>query len=128
MSLPKKNVAEWAVFGVSLALVLGVVGFLVWQIGEAGDEPARIVVALGPPERRDGRLIAPLTVSNEGDGVAEDIVVEVSLERPDATPERVEISFARLARRERAEGEAVFADEGGAPGELAAQVLSYTLP
>ena len=128
MSLPKKNVAEWAVFGVSLALVLAVVGFLAWQLGEAGDEPARIVVALGPPERRDGRLVAPITVSNEGDGVAEDVLVEVALERPDATPERVAISFPRLARRERAEGEAVFADEGGAPGELSAQVLSYTLP
>lgn len=128
MSVPKKNLAEWAVFAVSLALVLGAVGFLVAQIAEAGDEPARIVVAVGAPDPRDGQLVVPLSVSNEGDGMAEDVRVEVTLERPDAGPETVEIGFARLARRELAEGEAVFADDGGEPGTVTARVLSYTLP
>jgi uncharacterized protein (TIGR02588 family) len=128
VSLPKKNYAEWIVFGLSMALVLGAVGFLAWQIGEAGDEPARIMVELGPVERRDGLLIVPLSASNEGDGVAEQVVVEVALEREGAAPEIVELTFSRLARREMAEGEAVFEDNGAAPGGASARVLSYTLP
>lgn len=128
MSLPKKNIAEWAVFGLSLALVIAAVGFLISQLAEAGDEPARIMVEVGGAAPRDGLLVVPLRVSNEGDGMAEDVLVEVTLERPDASPETVEISFARLARREMAEGEAVFEDAGGAPGEVTARVLSYTLP
>lgn len=73
----KKNALEWTVSGIGLLVVLTVVGFQIYQIVAASDEPADLVVTLDAPELQRGTLMIPLTVENEGDRVAEGAVIEV---------------------------------------------------
>lgn len=73
----RKNALEWAVSGIGLLVVLTVVGFQVYQILFASDEPADLHVQLEAPRTQRGTVMIPLTVENKGDQVAEGAVIEV---------------------------------------------------
>lgn len=73
----KKNALEWTVSGIGLLIVLTVVGFQIYQIVAASDEPPDLHVTLDDPTRQRGTVMIPLTVENKGDQVAEGAVIEV---------------------------------------------------
>lgn len=74
---PDKNWLEWAVSLAGAAIVLGVIGFLVYQLAWGSDEPAKLEVELGTPTVADGTARVPVTVRNTGDRVASHAVIEV---------------------------------------------------
>ena len=72
-----KNALEWAVSGIGLLVVLTVVGFQIYQIVVASDDPADLQIQLDTPRIQQGTAMIPLTVENKGDRVAEGAVIEV---------------------------------------------------
>lgn len=115
----ERNALEWATFAVGVAITVGVIGFLVYQMVAGSDEPADLVIELGAPEIRRGTALVPVTVRNEGDRVAEGATIEVCAGPDDCA----ELSFAYVPQSSKRTGEVGFS----APlaGPLVTRVVSY---
>ena len=72
-----KNALEWVVFAIGVAIVLGVTGFLIYELVVGSDRPARLTIELGEQTQRDGVVEIEVTVRNDGDSAAEGATVEV---------------------------------------------------
>lgn len=127
MRLPQKNLIEWLVFGLSLGLVLLVIAALVFEVLRSDTSPARFEVRLGTIEHAGAMLHVPVTVSNLGGRMAEDVLVEVRIERGGET-ETAELQFPRLARQETATGSVIFPQSPAPPDHIEGHVASYGEP
>lgn len=123
----EKNWLEWAVFGVGLLLVAGVLGYLAYDGATASGEPPAVEVRLGDPRPTGHNFIVPVTVINHGGQTAEGVGIEVTLEGVGGEPERGEFTVAFLPRRATREGWVAFRTDPRA-GKLQARVLGYEKP
>jgi uncharacterized protein (TIGR02588 family) len=119
----KKNRLEWAVFGLSTLLLLGVIGVLVHQAVTVGEEPAHLVVRLGEPLTSSDQVRVPVTVVNTGDEPALAVRVEIG-----GTLSGVEhsssLSIDHVPHRSNASGWVSFPGSV-IPGNLTAHVVGY---
>ena len=122
----EKNWLEWAVFGVGLALVLGVLGFLAYDGATTADAPAEFQIELGRAEQRADGFHVPVRVKNSGGETAEGVTVEVLLEAA-GRAERGEFVLAFLPRGGTREASVTFHTDPAA-GRLRARVLGYEKP
>jgi uncharacterized protein (TIGR02588 family) len=126
MTKIKKNWFEWGVFFVSLALVVGVVGFLAYDAATAGAGEADLQLTLGEPERRGEGYAVPVRVSNRGGQTAEGVHVEVLLRHGDGE-ERGQFVVAFVPRLSSREGFVAFrTDPRG--GRMEARIVGYEKP
>lgn len=72
-----KNALEWTVFGLSVLLVLAVIGLLAREALRWKESPARLRAELGTPVMQDGSWWVPVKVRNEGESLAADVTIEV---------------------------------------------------
>ena len=122
----EKNWLEWTVFGLGLALVLGVLGFLIYDGATAAGGPAEFRIELGRHERRGDGFHVPVRIKNSGGETAEGVHVEVLLEAAGQT-ERGEFVVAFLPRGGTREASVTFHTDPAA-GTLRARVLGYEKP
>jgi uncharacterized protein (TIGR02588 family) len=125
--MPEKNPLEWGVFAVSLLLIAGVVGLLVYDAARgAGDEPA---VAVRPGLARvAGELLEiPVLIENTGDEAAADLLVEVTVRQAGGAEERAELTVPLLAPDSSAQG-LVVVRRSGAVEAVVGRVVAYRLP
>lgn len=127
MSRLNKNGLEWAVFSVGLVVVLGTVGFLVYDMVRSGSAPPDLSVELGAPRRQGGKWVVPVTVKNQGDETAEGAQVEVTLAIPGEPPERARFQIAFVPSGSRREGFVTFAKDP-ARGRLSGRVVGFETP
>ena len=92
----EKNWLEWIVFGVSLALVVGTLGYLLYDGATATEAPPSIQVRLGEQQRTPHNFIVHVAVTNDGGETAEGVHVEVVLESVGGETERGEFVVALL--------------------------------
>ena len=123
----EKNWLEWIVFGVGLALVACVLGFLVYDGARMGEAPPDIELKLGAPERRGAGFVVPVAATNRGDETAEGVQIEVVLEIGGGEPERGEFAIAFIPRRATRNGWVTFRADP-ATGQLKGRVLGYEKP
>jgi uncharacterized protein (TIGR02588 family) len=76
---PTKNLLEWMVFGISTALVLTTLAFLIMATVRVEDGPAEMRAEAGKPIAKDGWLRIPVTVRNDGHRVAANVEVRVCI-------------------------------------------------
>ena len=81
-----KNWLEWTITALGGALVVLVLGFLIYEWATATGEPADLRVSLGEIESDGSFVEIPVTVENQGGKVAEAAVIEVCA-GPDACSE-----------------------------------------
>ena len=122
----QKNALEWTVFGLSLALLAGVIGTLIHQAFTVGDEPARLTLQMGEPLLSHGNVRLPVSVTNEGDLPAISVEIEVTGIVKDEE-ETSTVSFDYVPHRARRHGWVIFPGEV-TPSGLSARVLGYTDP
>jgi uncharacterized protein (TIGR02588 family) len=74
-----RRFAEWLTFGISLALVLTVVVFLIWRLREPVTDtpPTQVSLQLDRITERDGRFVLPIEVKNRGARSIRDLQVRV---------------------------------------------------
>lgn len=84
----KKNLVEWIVFGLSLALITGMVGLLGYEHMTRRRSPPLLSVAMGEVVEGPNGFAVELVVANLGDRTAASVQVEASLE---GAPERAEV-------------------------------------
>lgn len=118
--------AEWITFGISVAILLVVVGLIASQAVGSDSSALPRVLRTGPVERRGDRFLVPVEIRNEGGGTAETVQVTAELTLGEETIE-ADQTVEFLAQGERAEVVFVFEDDP-ASGELDIRVSSYTVP
>jgi uncharacterized protein (TIGR02588 family) len=65
--IPEKNWLEWLIFGLSLMVTIGIVGYLGWMAFFAPQKPAQVKLEIGQPQLKAGMYEVPVKVLNEGD-------------------------------------------------------------
>ena len=119
---PGKNALEWAVTGAGALIVLFVVGFFVYELVAGASGPADLTVTLGETTTDSLTVEVPVSVSNDGQRVAENVVVEVC-----AGPEAcAEVTFDYVPYQSKATGMVGLAAPLGAP--LTTRVVSFRDP
>src|SRR5688572_23728162 len=99
MTMPQKNALEWTVFAASLALVLAVAGFLVFDaLGGAPPGPPQLVVRPGEPRPEGDLLTVPVVVENTGEQAAEEVLVIISVRQAGGGETTAELTFDLIAR------------------------------
>ena len=124
---PQKNWIEWLVFSLSLILVAGVLGFLLFASVTLGDSPPDLKIHLSPAQPEGKYFRVPVKIKNEGDQTAEGVQIEVVLN--EGTPEEETATFEAgfLPRQSSREGAVVFKTDPRT-GVLQARVLGYEKP
>lgn len=128
----EKNPLEWVIFGISLILVLSVLGYLGREILFFDEAPPHIVLQLGKPRplqkpANEAEFIVMVTASNQGRQTAEGVHIEVEMQRGSEKPETADFDIAFLPRGSSREGYVAF--KGQPEGvKLEARVLGYEIP
>jgi uncharacterized protein (TIGR02588 family) len=126
MNIPQKNWLEWTIFAMSVVLVASVFAYLVYDALTLGDRPPTMAIEVGQPEQQGQHVIVPVTVINQGDQPAENVIVEVLFEGEQEQQSQFEIPF--LPRSAVGEGWASFQNSSGATGQFKARVIGYGKP
>lgn len=117
----KKNILEWIVFGLSLAILIGVIGVLVYQAVHVRDDPPLLSVTMEDPVRGHGQVRIPLLLFNKGDRPAIEVQVEVS-GTIDGEKITSSVHFDYIPRHAKRAGWVTF------PGELVPPDVSARVP
>ena len=127
MKKPKKNWLEWSIFAVSLVVVLGTVGVLLYEYLSLGSEPADLRIELARPEAHAGYYAVPVTVRNQGSATAQNVHLEVTLQLSGAETERAEFELDYLPRAAKRKAWVTFLHDP-AQGKLTPRILGYENP
>lgn len=121
----KRNWLEWSILIFSVAVVAGLVGYLLLAgLSDRGPALIRAEIAEGA-EGPDGGWLAPLTVRNEGGRAAVSIVVEGTA-IVDGSEESSEVTINLLAAGSEVELTLGYSREP--EGEVQVRVVGYETP
>lgn len=121
----KKNWFEWAVFGVGLVLVLGILGYLVYKTATHVAGPPALFVEYSPEPGTYEPYRYRVKLHNKGHETAEAIVVELSLVSAGKEPERTELSFAYCPKESTQEGWVSFSRRPTGGDTIQTRIVSY---
>lgn len=127
MKTPEKNWLEWCCFGLSLLLVVAVLGYLARDAFKAGDEPPKIEFQLGETEPRGEEFRVPVAVHNHGDVTAESVHVEIVL-KSKGSEERAAFVIDHLPKHGRRDSYVTFHTDPRTAESLRARALGYQTP
>ncbi|RYD38214.1 MAG: hypothetical protein EOP87_01995 [Verrucomicrobiaceae bacterium] len=121
-----KNPLEWAVFGLSLVLVAGVVAFLAWSSIAMEDRPAAFRVETGDAIRVSGSTVVPVHITNTGSTTAAEVNVSVTARYASGEKEST-LTIDFIPRGGSRDAHAVFAGMEK-PSSVTARVTGYIEP
>lgn len=124
----EKNWLEWIVFTASLILVLGVLGYLVYDGATSGNTPPSIQFQLGTPQPQLNYFLVPVSVTNRGDETAEGVRIEVVLLGGGKEQEKGEFEIAFLPRQSTRKGWVTFQTDPRRIEQIKARVLGFEKP
>ena len=104
----RKNALEWAVFGVSLVIFIAIVALLVIDAIGGGVRAPQISVQAGEPDRQGELWAVPLTISNGGDETAEEVRIEIALQKDGVDVEVAEVTVTFVPRNSSREAWTLF--------------------
>ncbi|MBB6611712.1 hypothetical protein H7F15_11740 [Pontibacter sp. Tf4] len=124
----RKNWLEWLVFGLSLAMLLGILGYLTYQtVIYKNTDPE--VYAKGVPDPSE---LAPnrykVTVYNKGGTTAEAVIVEFTLYSQGQEPEVSELTIPFSPKESEREGWVIFRSSPATADSVVARIVSYKKP
>lgn len=107
MNKPEKNWLEWAVFVVSVALIVAVLGVLLTE-ARSPASPPDLVLTLRAPQQGKRGFRMPVIVKNSGGETAEQVHLEVTLTLEGREVEKSDMTMAFVPRASQREGVVVF--------------------
>lgn len=124
----ERVLAEWISFGIAAAILLVLVGLILYNWFTIPQGPPVIAIAqVGTIRSADNQFYLPFEVANRGGSTATMVRVQATLRIDDAVVEEVEQEFDFLAAGTRAQGAFIFRRNPRA-GEVTLQALSYQEP
>lgn len=124
----KKNWFEWAVFGIGLVLVLGILGYLVYKTATHVAGPPDLLIEFSPEPGTYEPYRYHVTLHNKGHETAENIVVELSLAGAGGEPEKAELSFAYCPKESTQEGWISFSRLPTKSDTIQTRIVGYGKP
>jgi len=124
----KKNWFEWAVFGMGMVLVLGILSYLVYKTTTYQSGPPELFVEYfrEPGKYEPNRY--HVILHNKGNETAESITVELSLKQPGKEAEKAELDFDYCPRESTREGWISFNSTPAQADSIQARIMSYERP
>jgi uncharacterized protein (TIGR02588 family) len=123
-----KNALEWTVFAVSLLLVLSILTYLFYQVyADKPSTPDLVVEHFHDPSDNAPQRYR-VVVYNRGGETAEEVLVELVLEKGGEQLESVELSMPFAPRASKREGWLIFREDPDKADTLVARVVSYKKP
>jgi uncharacterized protein (TIGR02588 family) len=124
-----RSAAEWTTLGISVAVVLAVVGLIsVLQVRSGDDAPTIVVEPVMAAAREEGGShYLPVDVRNTGARTAQDVRVQAELDTGSGTPTTAEFTIAFLAGGDTMQGTFIFSEDPG-QGTLTVEATSYLEP
>lgn len=124
----EKNLLEWIVFAASLLLIMGILSYLVYQVAihEDGSPDLAITYVHDPAPHAPHRYF--LRIKNDGQETAEEVQVEMVLERGGEEMETAALTLPYLPKQSVREGWLVFSKDPATADTLYARVISYKKP
>ena len=124
----QKNWLEWLVFGLSLLLLLSILGYLVYQtmVHKPG-EPDIYAEAKADPSRLSPNRFK-VSVYNQGGATAEEVLVEFILYKTGEELEKSELLIAFSPKQSKREGWVTFTNNPQVADSVIARVVSYKKP
>lgn len=121
--------AEWLTLGISVTLLIVVVGLVIFEYVSHGSRPAVIVVEPQPRAvRQEGdAFYLPVEISNRGDLTVEDIQVQISLSSSRGQHHLARLSLKLLAGGDTEQGVVVFPADPR-QGDLTVDSISFFEP
>lgn len=125
---PARSAAEWAAFGVALAILFFVVGAITSLWARGDDRPPHVVVEQEGDIRKVGaQFYVPVVVTNRGGRTAENVQILAELTRDGEVVEDGEQAIDFLAGGETEELEFVFTEDPGS-GQFTVRAGSFAVP
>lgn len=124
----QKNWLEWLVFGVSLLLLAGVFGYLLYQVFnyKATDPEVYAEAEYDPSELAPNRY--KVTVFNRGGTTAEQVIVDFTLYKTGEPLEESELQIAFSPKESKREGWVIFRNNPLQADSVIARIVSYKRP
>lgn len=118
----RKNWLEWTLLSIGVAVMLVVVGYLLYEITSSTDDDPELILRTGAPVEQNGIWYLPIELENRGGSVAADATVEV------CTPagECADLTFQFVPRKSTRTGRLGFSREPG--DSIISRVRSYRHP
>jgi uncharacterized protein (TIGR02588 family) len=120
----KKNLLEWIVFGVSLALIAGMAGVVGYEQMTRENSPPQLSVVVGEVVPGPDGFSVELVVENSGDRTAESVQVEASLE---GSSDRVQVILQYVPYRSKRRAWVMLSTDPRR-GRLVTRVLGFEEP
>lgn len=123
-----RSLAEWVTFWVATAILLAIIGLILfdWQVNQ--NRPPAFDVAVSDAVRiTDGRYYVPFAITNTGGRIANGVQVTAELHIREEEDETGEQQIDFLSGHETKAGSFVFSHDPSS-GELIVRVASYRLP
>ncbi|EJF10078.1 MULTISPECIES: hypothetical protein [Pontibacter] len=123
-----KNALEWTVFVVSLLLVLSILAYLSYQTYIDVPSTPDLVVRYYPDPTDNAPQRYRVEVYNEGGETAEEVQIELTLEKGGEVLESAQLNIAFAPKNSMREGWVNFKEDPMQADTLAARVMSYKRP
>ena len=124
----QKNLLEWAVFWLGLALLLSIFAYLGYQVYSHKPSPPEILVEYWPEPSEAQPNRYHVVVRNTGGETAESVLVELVLEQGGEEVEKAELQLTYVPQESKREGWVNFSQKPAAGGTVSARVASYQKP
>lgn len=124
----EKNLLEWAVFTVSLLMIVGILGYLIYQVAIHEDGSPDLIVTYRPDPTPHAPHRYFLSIKNDGQETAEEVQVEMVLERDGEPLEVSALTLPYLPKESGRDGWIVFSKDPAAADTVYARVISYKKP
>ncbi len=118
----EKNWLEWTVFGFSLMLVLGLVGYLVYLEITPSSKDFQYEISFEKPQEIHGRYLVPLKIDNKSNKSVQDVAVEIS---SGGNKESADLQLDYLPRHSHREATVFFREK---PTQLEGHINSFNIP
>lgn len=123
-----KNWLEWTVFIISTLLVVAMFAYLIGDALSSGNAPPSVAVRTGEVRPCPGGYVMTVMVTNGGDQTAEQVAVQVDLERSGAETESAMLELDFLPRQAERKGWVVFRSDPRTADSVAAYARSFKEP
>ncbi|RCS25112.1 TIGR02588 family protein [Phyllobacterium salinisoli] len=118
---------EWIVGAISMLIISGLLGFLLYDAIFAPSEPPRFTYDIGKTKRTDGTFRIPVAITNRGTETAAGVHLRGTLERNGAVVETSEIEFDYVPRNSMRDGVLFFSADPDT-AHLRLMVVGYDNP
>ena len=124
----KKNILEWIIFSLSLLLICGIFGYLIYQsvIYEPGSPDLVVTFKSDPSPNSPYRY--HLSVENKGQETAEEVNIELVLEKDGQELEMATLQIPYAPKKSIREGWLNFSKNPATADTLYSRVVSYKKP